>query len=484
MEINQFEPPVLLNIQVTEKLPKQIPISIMLQAGQEKKEPGQPGPDAGSILIQKIEPSKLTLIVSTGLVSKTNPESFRIAGGSAAKWLMENKASKAAFILSSLDNCGVDQALEYFCEGLWLGSYQFIKYKTQEKLQACKLYLEVGNQVKAIQARLEPVQLVTHAVNMARQITHEPAAVVNPLTLSKLAEAVATKYHLTVNVLEQDSLKRMKAGALLAVGQGSKTPARLIVLEYPGSGEMTTEKPVVLVGKAVTFDTGGYSLKDADHIIGMKFDKSGGVIVLCTLMAASMLKLKQPVIGIIPTVENMVSEKAYLPDDIITSMSGKTIEVISTDAEGRLILCDALTYAQKNYQPKSLIDLATLTGGVITALGHVRAGLISNHKTLRLQLTECGEAVHERLWPLPLDDDYFELIKSHEADIKNVCVSREASTIVGAMFLKQFIQDDTCWAHIDIAGTAEVDKDHPYCPKGPSGFGVRLLIDYLKKLEE
>ena len=481
MNTSLFEPQISISIEVVERQLVTLPISIQLQPGVDKPVPGQPGKTAGSLVLIKDASGSFLLLVSTGLPGKTSAESFRSAGGAIARWLMENKVSDATLKASAFDPQGVNNAVDYLCEGIWLGAFQFKKYKKSDDQPNCTLYLEGGKSAAALRARLENVQKITFATNLARQIIHEPANVINPQTLSELAEALAQKYGFKCTVIDSKQLEELKAGALLAVGQGSKTPARLIVLEYPGQNPEPGTDPVVLVGKAVTFDTGGYSLKGVDHIVGMKFDKGGGVAVLCSLVAAASLKLKQPVVGIIPAVENMVSEKAYRPDDILISMSGKSIEIITTDAEGRLILADALTYAQKTFKPKVLIDVATLTGGVIIALGHVRAGILCNNESLTSALMASGEATHERLWPLPIDDEYAELIKSSEADIKN-SGGREASTIIGAMFLKQFIEEGTIWAHVDIAGTGETEKNHPYCPKGPTGFGVRLFVDYLQKL--
>jgi leucyl aminopeptidase len=274
----------------------------------------------------------------------------------------------------------------------------------------------------------------------------------------------------------------MGAGAITSVGKGSSTPARMIILEYPGSGDGQKQKPVVLVGKAITFDTGGYSLKDVNAIRTMKFDKSGGMVVLGVLKAAAELRLKTPLVGIICAAENMISGGAYRPDDIINSLSGKTIEIVTTDAEGRLVLADGLTYAQRYFQPRSLIDIATLTGGIVTALGKFRAGLFSNDDALAEQLFAAGVASHERLWRMPLDDDYFVNMKGVYADIKN-SGGRDGAPIYGALFLKQFIEEGTSWAHLDIAGVAENLIEEYYIPIGATGFGVRLLLQYLESLE-
>ena len=216
-------------------------------------------------------------------------------------------------------------------------------------------------------------------------------------------------------------------------------------------------------------------------MVGMKYDKCGGLAVLGTVLAASRLKIKTPLVGIITAAENMISGESYRPNDIIKTLSGKTVEIISSDAEGRMVMCDALTYAQQKYQPRALIDLATLTGGVVVALGKVRAGIMTNDDALASALFDSGERVFERLWRLPLDDEYFDLIKGDDSDFKNAG-GREAHPIVGGIFLKQFVFPETPWAHLDIAGAATTDKDLPYSPKGATGFGIRLLVDYLEHL--
>jgi len=250
----------------------------------------------------------------------------------------------------------------------------------------------------------------------------------------------------------------------------------MIILEHKGRN--AHQDTLALVGKAITFDTGGYSLKSVENIQGMKFDKLGGMTVLGTLIAASLLNLPQRIVGIICAAENMISDHAYRPDDIIRTLSGKTVEIITTDAEGRLVLADGITYAKTQYSPKTIIDFATLTGGIVTALGKVRAGLFSNNDQLADDLFAAGEITGERLWRMPLDDEYFEFIKGDDADLKN-SGGRSGHPIMGGIFLKQFVNDQIQWAHIDIAGTATSDKQEFYKPKGANGFGIRLMINYL-----
>ncbi|MBE0598632.1 MAG: leucyl aminopeptidase, partial [Desulfuromonadales bacterium] len=276
-------------------------------------------------------------------------------------------------------------------------------------------------------------------------------------------------------VLEKAELEREGMGALLGVAQGSVREPRLIVLEYRGGSN--DARPVALIGKGVVFDAGGISLKPAEKMDEMKMDMAGAATVLGTLLSAALLKLPVNLVGIIPAVENLPSGSAMRPGDVLTSMSGRTIEILNTDAEGRLILADALTFARR-FEPRLVIDLATLTGACIIALGHHATAVLGNHDGLIRQLIRAGERSGERLWQLPLWDDYATQIKSELADVRNTG-GRPAGTITAAAFLQKFAGDFT-WAHLDIAGTAWEEKGRPYTPKGGTGVGVRLLIEYLK----
>jgi leucyl aminopeptidase len=449
---------------------------------------GQPGDlfiKIGDVVLQSGgEGQPTTVLVSLGKPEKIAPNTFRRAGCEAAKWLLRHHARLAAVDARHFPAFGIPMALQAFCEGLALGSYRFFRYKKPEvNYKGIQVTLRGDPADLAELARLaEKVNITIRAVNMTRDWANEPANVINPVTLAERASQLAERHGLKCTILDDSQLTGMGAGAITSVGKGSSTPARMIILEYPGSGDGQKQKPVVLVGKAITFDTGGYSLKDVNAIRTMKFDKSGGMVVLGVLKAAAELRLKTPLVGIICAAENMISGGAYRPDDIINSLSGKTIEIVTTDAEGRLVLADGLTYAQRYFQPRSLIDIATLTGGIVTALGKFRAGLFSNDDALAEQLFAAGVASHERLWRMPLDDDYFVNMKGVYADIKN-SGGRDGAPIYGALFLKQFIEEGTSWAHLDIAGVAENLIEEYYIPIGATGFGVRLLLQYLESLE-
>ncbi|MDR3577270.1 MAG: leucyl aminopeptidase [Anaerolineaceae bacterium] len=444
---------------------------------------GQPGKEIGDILLVK-GPNGQSLTISLGNQNKINGESFRLAGRALANWLIENGVTRADVDRDQFQDYGIEQALKAFCEGLRLGAFRNNRYKsTNDGIPASiQITIHTSAGQEEVSKMIEEVETVTWAVNLARDLAQQPANIINPVSLAEIVKEMAQTHGLKCTVLDEKELADLKAGGILGVGSGSKTPPRLIMLQYPPAEFAPGTAPVVLVGKAITFDTGGYSIKDTNNIQGMKYDKCGGLTVLATLLAAAELKLDIHLVGLISAAENMISAESYRPDDILTMLSGKTVEIITTDAEGRLVLADALTYAQQQYQPRALIDLATLTGGVVTALGHVRAGIMSNNSELVRQLFDAGERTHERLWELPLDDDYFQPIKGDDADLKN-SGGRDGHPIFGGIFLKQFVKDEIPWAHLDIAGVADNNKETPLNPKGATGYGVRLLVDYLKSLK-
>ena len=436
------------------------------------------GKDVGEV---RFNPADQTATVSIGAKDKVNLETFRRAGGSLAKWIAKNKVTEATIDPASFPNFefAPEQIAFALAEGLLLGSFRFDKHKskTEEPAPAMVYFLD-----ESLKSTLERATIISEATNLTRAWAHEPANIINPVSLAERVQELAKEVGLKCTVLDDKQLKEMGAGAIVAVGQGSANPSRLIVLEYQPSVK-SEAKPVALVGKAITFDTGGYSIKTTLGMVGMKYDKCGAMTVLGVMVAAAKLKLPIPLVGLLAASENMISDVSYRPNDIIKTLSGKTIEIISTDAEGRVVLCDALTYAQQNFNPRAMIDIATLTGGIVTALGSNRAGLFATTDELANALNSAGEATHERLWRMPLDEEYFDMIKSVDADMKNSAGAPKASPIIGATFLKQFVEDKTPWAHLDIAGVSDWDNEMPYCPKGASGFGVRLLVEYLSELE-
>ena len=454
------------------------PISITLKPAPEKPAAGEPGKTAGDVVFIPKDTGSAALTISLGQPFKPTPETFRKAGGGLARWIKQTNPVSLDMDLAGLSAFNVPGALAAFCEGILLGAFEFTHFKSKKEERTPVLISLRTGALADVEATITHADRLTRAVNLAREWAHEPPNVIDPITLAERIQALAPQLGIKCTVLDDTALAEMNAGGILNVGRGSHAPSRLIILEYPGK---TQVRPVALVGKALTFDTGGYSLKGVDNILGMKYDKCGGLAVLGALLAAAALELPTPVVGIIGAAENRISEQSYLPDDIITTLSGKTVEILSTDAEGRMVLADCLTYVQQKFQPSSIVDLATLTGGVVTALGSVRAGMMVNNDALAKQLFDCGERTFERLWQLPLDDEYLQNILGEDGDLKN-SGGRQAHPINGGIFLKQFVADEIPWAHLDIAGMGDFAKELPYCPKGGTGFGVRLLIDYLESL--
>ena len=422
-------------------------------------------------------PAEQLLLVGLGKRAELTCERLRQAAGSAVKALRSARiASFANALHLSLTLPG---ALEAATVGALLGSYAFEQYKTKkrdERFGFVGMTLLLPEDINADEARdrIERVRVICEGVRLARDLVSHPGNVVTPRYLAETARELAGRYALECQVYERAELEELGMNALVGVGKGAAEPPRLIVLKYQGAGPK--ERPVVLVGKGITFDSGGISLKPGAGMEEMKTDMAGAAAVLGAMAVAARLKLPVNLVTIVPTAENMPDGTAFKPGDVLTSLSGTTIEITNTDAEGRLILCDALHFAQR-FKPAALIDLATLTGACVVALGHEASGLMGNEQRLVDALKRAGEQCGERLWQLPLWDEYGEVMKSDIADLKN-SGSRDGGCITAGWFLKQFV-GSTHWAHLDIAGTAWCAKDRPYCPKGASGVGVRLLVEFL-----
>jgi leucyl aminopeptidase len=367
-------------------------------------------------------------------------------------------------------------------EGLLLAGYRFDRYRTDSapsKRQGPRLitlFIDRRDDRPAAEAALTGARMLADAVGLARDLVNEPGNVKSPAWLAEQAAAAALASGLRCTVLDRAELAREGCGALLGVAQGSVREPCLIVLEYHGGS--AEAPPVALVGKGVVFDAGGISLKPAEKMDEMKMDMAGGAAVLGACLAASRLKLAINLVGVIPAVENLPSGSAIRPGDILTSLSGQTIEILNTDAEGRLILADALTYVRR-FRPRLVVDVATLTGACVIALGQHASAVLGNDPDLVQALRAAGERTGERLWELPLWAAYDQQIKSEVADVKN-SGGRPAGTITAAAFLQRFAKG-LKWAHLDIAGTAWVDQPRPCHPKGASGVGVRLLTAFLRE---
>jgi leucyl aminopeptidase len=372
------------------------------------------------------------------------------------------------------------EVLEAFLTGGFLGIYQFNALKTQrteawKTIQECMVIAQNHEEASVASQAITFSTIISRAVCVARDLVMLPPNQKTPAILAQKAKILARENQVQCRIITQAQAQKLGMGAFLAVARGSREPAKLIVLTY--AGDKPHEAPLVLVGKGITFDSGGISLKTPKDMERMKDDMAGGAAVLGALQAAAQLKVPLNLVGIVPATENLPDGKAYKPGDVLTSMSGQSIEVVTTDAEGRLILADALTYAAR-FKPKAIVDLATLTGACVVALGDHVAGAMGNDDPLMARMREAGEKAGERVWQLPLWEEYAEYLKSEIADIKNAG-GRPAGTITGGMFLSRFVSK-TPWVHLDIAGPAWSEKARPYIPKGASGFGVRLLIQLLR----
>jgi leucyl aminopeptidase len=363
--------------------------------------------------------------------------------------------------------------------GAVLRAWRLDTYRTKlaEDAKPSLVDIAVVGAPEGTEAVWEVEQAIVAGVSFTRELVTEPANVIYPESFVARVEANVAGSGLKVRVLDDKEMAALGMGSLLGVAQGSVRPARLLVMEWLGG--TAGEAPVAFVGKGVTFDTGGISIKPAAGMEDMKWDMGGAGAVAGTMLALALRKAKANVIGVCGLVENMPDGNAQRPGDVVTSMSGQTIEVINTDAEGRLVLCDALTWVQREYKPAKVVDLATLTGANILSLAHEYAGLFSNNDDLAAQLSAAGDASGDRLWRMPMGPNYDKMIDSPIADIKNVG-PRFGGSITAAQFLLRFIENDTPWAHLDIAGTVWTDKPGATWDKGASGFGVRLLDRFVR----
>ncbi|MFO7765969.1 MAG: leucyl aminopeptidase [Pelovirga sp.] len=439
---------------------------------------------AETLFIHNSEASGPTRILLTGLGKPTEVtlDRLRQAAAAAAALLKKKNITRAAVGEEDhpVRKTTPAQQAQAISEGLLLADYRYNRYRNndQDSARPLEQITLLGADTKAVAMLRQgaaAAEAICAGVHLARDLVNAPGNLKSPEFLAMQAVAMAERHQIKAHLLDQTRMQHLGFGALLGVAQGSARPPYLIVLEY--QGDPTGAAPLALVGKGITFDTGGISLKPADKMDEMKMDMGGAAAVIGTMLAAARLKLPLNLVAVVPAVENMPSGTAIRPGDILTSLSGKTIEVLNTDAEGRLILADALTYVAR-YQPRAVIDLATLTGACIIALGNQAAAILGNNDSLIDKLLKAGQHSGERLWQLPLWKEYASQIKSDFADIKNTG-GRPAGTITAAAFLQKFA-DQYNWAHLDIAGMAWEDKGKADTPRGGTGFGVRLLIEYLR----
>ena len=427
-------------------------------------------------------PAQKILIAGLGPKNKFTSDVLRRVSGIVAQKARSMRLAEFSIIVPENFPIDVKSMVPAIVEGTTLSMYSFNKYKKEKNEKSPNLSILISKPT-IVKDIISKSQIISDGVIFTKSIANLPPNDCSPTDLAGYAKSIARKNKLTCKVFSKKELKEKKFGGIIAVGKGSINEPKLIVLEHHKGKR--NDKPIVIVGKAVTFDTGGISLKPSEKMNEMKFDKCGGCTVLGIMKVVSELKLPLNVIGIIPSVENMPGKESYRPGDIIRLYSGKTAEILNTDAEGRLILADALSFGEKKYSPRAIIDFATLTGACIVALGNNVAGLVSNDKKLASDIKNSSERTSEEVWQLPLNDDYMDMIKSNVADMKNIGKGRAAGTITAAAFLANAI-GNTPWVHIDIAGTAwtqDATKNKSYNQRGATGFGVRLIIDYLNTLK-
>ncbi len=426
-------------------------------------------------------PLKRLVLVGLGKRADFSLDRLR---GAFSKAAQQGRALRVGELSTFIDwrwlNLPLDQATEAVVEGIILGLYRFIRFRTLDReeireISAVTIIEEQESTAEIIRTAVKTAGIISDAVLFARDIVSSPANEMTPTQLAGMAMESARERNIKCTILEEAAIRKLGMNALLGVAAGSDEAPKFIIMEYHGGKRSS---PVIaLVGKGLTFDSGGISIKPAEKMEQMKSDMAGGAAVIAAVQAAADLGLPVNIVGLVPAVENLPSGKAYKPGDILKSFSGQTIEVVTTDAEGRLIMADALTYAGR-YKPVAIIDLATLTGACIVALGDHVAGMFGTDDELKREVREAADLTGERVWELPLWEEYDDLIKGDAADYKN-SGGRAGGAITAAVFLSKFTGGYP-WVHLDIAGPAWLEKDKPYIPKGASGVGVRLLVRFLR----
>ena len=399
--------------------------------------------------------------------------------GTAARFLRSKNAKTIAIVPRS--DGDVEKTARWTISGAVMGLFEPDKYRTKEKEQRQIDRFEVvieGADKKTLERGAERGRIIGESANFTRDMANEPGGYLTPTAMADRAKKMAKEFGLSVDVLDQKQIEKLGMGSFLGVARGSDEPPKLIVLKYTPPKKTKGDGLLALVGKGITFDSGGISLKPGENMELMKYDMTGAATVIGTMRAIAQLKPSVPVLGVAPCCENLPSGKATKPGDVLRAMTGKTIEVINTDAEGRLILADAIAYAKK-LGATQIIDMATLTGAVSIALGDVHTAILGTDQKLIDSFIDAGKAVGENFWQLPLDKEYTNQIKSDIADIRNIG-GKKAGTITATAFLKEFA-DGVSWAHLDIAGTAWGDPATPYRSKGPTGVAVRTLVEFIER---
>ena len=406
---------------------------------------------------------------------KNNERSYEKNGAKLYEFLKKDNLNKVYIFGDTINNSNIIKCLVEFIHGMKLKSYNFDKYLTKKKSEILNINIITKNKIDL--KLIKDFNAIENGVNYTKDLVSEPGNVLHPDEYAKRLTQLK-KIGLKINVYNTNKLKKMRCNALLGVGQGSSRGSYIVTMEWRGNKKQ--KKPLAFVGKGVCFDTGGISLKPARFMEDMTYDMAGSAVVVGLLKCLALRKAKVNAVGVVGLVENMVSGNAQRPGDIVKSFSGKTIEVLNTDAEGRLVLADAITFTEKKFKPNFIIDLATLTGAIVVALGSEYAGLFSNDDNLSKQLFDAGEKVDEKVWRLPLHENYDKLMNSKNADMQNINYVGGAGSTTAAQFLQRFIINKTSWAHLDIAGMAFSKYAGSLNSSGATGYGVRLLDKFVK----
>lgn len=441
--------------------------------------------DVGETAFVRFTPSSGTkasrlLLVGAGPQEDYNASAVAAVSGTAARFL--RKRNITSFALIARSDAPARDVAQHAVQGFITSQFELDKYKSRDKNDKTvdSLVICVENAKPAdLKAGIARGQAIGESINLTRDLANEPPNILTPTEMAKRAQAMAKEVGLTCEVLDEARMSKMGMGSLMSVSRGSTQPAKLIVLRYtPEKSRGKKGELLALVGKGITFDTGGISIKPSEGMEAMKYDMSGGGTVIGTMRAIALLKPSIPVLGIIAAVENMPDGNASRPSDVVTAMNGKTIEILNTDAEGRLILADAVAFAEDQGATR-IVDLATLTGAVIVALGSHYTGIMGNDQGFIDEVAARGREVGETYWQLPLGPEYSKDIRSDIADIKNIGPRGKAGTIMGAVFIQEFVEKAK-WVHLDIAGTAWLDSPKPHISKGPSGVGIKTLLNLVE----
>jgi len=417
------------------------------------------------------------LLVGAGKREQFNNAALRKVAGAALRYLKSRSVKHFGFLVR--ENDATEESAQVIAEGTLAANFETDKYKTEKKNgKSVESVLVAGysNAERAAgESGLTRGRIIADAQNFARDLVNEPSNKLTPRMLAEKAEAMAKEAGLAVEILDEKKISALKMGALLSVAQGSIEPPRVMIVTYTPANPKPGAPVIGLIGKAVTFDTGGISIKPAEGMEKMKYDMAGGATMLGVMRALAALKPNVKVVCVVPSTENMPGGRAQKPGDIQVAMSGKTIEVLNTDAEGRLILADGITYA-KQLGATHLVDAATLTGAIVVALANINVGVFGSDQAFTDKLLASAKATGEKMWQMPIDDEYREFIKGSVADIQNIGSGKGGGAITGAMFIKEF-SGDTPWIHLDIAGTAWNDEAKPWLAKGPTGVALRTLVN-------